>query len=340
MESFQNITDAQLKKKYIDAVGWVMKATDGRGGQRAAEASTGADSLDIYAGGTNTVVCGHWVHYTSIPNTTITMQFWNHDSNSSFPQVSVTTQNDGKINVARGTGAALATTTNAVITAATDHYVEVKVFTDNVSGTIEVWVDNVQVIDFTGDTQNAAAAGITSVRIQGMNSSALTRINDLYVLDAEGAAPFNDRLALWQVDSSLPDGDGATQDFPTLVPSSPTTPYTKVNEVEPDDDTSYVESPDAGDIELFTMANLPAFAGSTIAAVQLNYLAKKGEMGANRAMHGITRPVLTVYHGTNQGLAYPDYQHFKEVWINNPETGLPWTEAEFNASQFGVELDV
>jgi hypothetical protein len=204
---------------------------------------------------------------------------------------------------------------------------------------MRVWINNVLVVEADGvDTQNGGVAGTTSVGFLGVNTRTMYW-NDLYVLDDQGS-DLNERLRLWQVDSSLPDGAGTTQDFPTLEPASPTTHHTKVNEQSIDDDTSYVESVDAGDIELFTMANLPAFAASTIAAVLLNFVGRKSEAGQRRLAHAVTRPTSVNYHGANVGLPAESYQHFIKTWVLNPQTGLPWTDAEFNASEFGVELDV
>lgn len=339
-EACQNITNAQLQKKYIDATGWTFTASVGRDSLQALTSNTNSDQLDVFTGGATTLWAGFWGHIVGgLPGTFSTViEFWNHNSSASFPNASVFFRSDGDIEVRRGASTVLATSTSTPIVADTDFICEVKYFSDNSTGNMEVWIDGTKVVEFTGDTQNGGIAGTTSITFAGVNTRTMYW-NDLYVLDDQGSE-LNDRLGLWQIDSVLPNGDGTTNDFPTLVPSSPTTHYTKVDEASVDDDTSYVESVTAGDIELFEFANLPAFAGSSIAAVQLNFLGRKDEAGATREVHAVSRPVATNYFGTNKGLPAEEYQHFLETWVANPETSLPWTDAEFNASEFGVELDV
>ena len=231
----------------------------------------------------------------------------------------------------------LGRTANGILIANTWHYIEARVKVDNSpDGEIEIRVDGVQVlINNAVDSQDALPL---IDLIAFMEFTVSWDVDDLYVLDpATGVAPHNDFLGDIQIDAVLPDGDGALTEFTTSEPDPPTTHYTSIDENPHTSDTDYVESDVPNDRDMFTFPSLPTITGgSSLLGVKAVALVKKTEAGLAQ-FRLAARPVATQRNGGTQTLA-TDYTYYMELWDLNPETSAAWTDALFNASEFGVEV--
>ena len=111
----------------------------------------------------------------------------------------------------------------------------------------------------------------------------------------------------------------------------PSENYETVDDVVPDVET-YVEASVGGKTDTYIMEDLKN-TGKLIFGVQLGVSAKKENIGPY-SLSGIVRQ-SGANHATpvlNPGATYI-YRFVR--YVINPATGLPWTEAEFNAAQFG-----
>jgi hypothetical protein len=216
-------------------------------------------------------------------------------------------------------------------------YLEAKILVDNASGTIDIDLNGTNELTMnTQDTANGGTPTIDNIEIEG--SSGTLSIDDFYILNTVGAAPQNERLGDTRVDAVLPQADGATNNFPTLEPVTPTTSFDKVDDTAPDDDASYVGSDGSGDRELFDMADLPDPGGvSAIYSVQLNLLVRKDKTTA-RSVQGVVISDVTTDLGAVQA-TQSAYSYIREIWDEDPDTGpADWTDAGVNAAEFGMDI--
>ena len=228
-----------------------------------------------------------------------------------------------------------ANTAGAVVLANTFHYVEVKVTISQTVGVVVIKVDNNEEANETGiDTFNFGEGELcNAIAFLGTNH----QIDDLYILNTAGSAPYNDFLSDVRIEALLPDADGATSQFDTTFPASPTNHFSKVDEATPDDDTSYNETATVNDIDLFDYEALPTMiGGATVLGVKSAVLANKQDAG-DAPFRLITRPISTNRNGAITHQPSIDYHYDFEIWEDNPETSSPWLESEIDAAEFGVE---
>ncbi len=255
----------------------------------------------------------------------------------SINHVVIRVTNTGAIEVLNGDGTQLAISSAGLVFAGFYSYLEATVTISNASGVVTVDLNSTNIHTLTSeDTQNGGTAVTDNIEIEG--SPGNLTIDDFYVLDTTGSAPQNTRLGDTAVWGILPQGDGTTNSFGTLKPSSPTTSFDKVDDPTPDDDATYVASGVALALELFDMADLPVPGGvSAIHGVQLNHLSRKDGITA-RIFTPKVRSGGTNYSGASAPLT-TSYLYYRELWDDDPDTGPSlWTEAGVNAAEFGVEV--
>jgi hypothetical protein len=135
-----------------------------------------------------------------------------------------------------------------------------------------------------------------------------------------------------RVEPIFPNGDGGTLQWTPLGGGSQ---YNKINENPADGDTSYLSSSTPGNISVFDWQDIPTFTG-TVKTVQLSYYARKDDEGTrtfrgNIGNTGSEEQTATYSLGGN-------YLYYHQAFDVDPATGLPWTQPNFNAKKFGIEL--
>jgi hypothetical protein len=255
-------------------------------------------------------------------------------------QVSLRANADMTLSVLRGT-TVLGTTTNA-LPVSTAAYVEWKVVIDNAAGSVEVRINGATGLSLAAqDTQQTATTGWTSVVLGQIDALANSGVgiggasktfdyDDLYVLDGSGAAPWNAFLGDLRVDVRVPTGAGTTTGW---TPSAGAN-WQNVDDAAPDDDTTYNGTATVDAIDTFVVQDA-AVAGATIYGVQQCLSMKKMDAGTCTVA-----PVIR-HSGTNLvGAAIAPgttYAYSLIVHAANPGTAAPWTEADFNAAEFGYK---
>ena len=208
-------------------------------------------------------------------------------------------------------------------------YIEVSATIADAGGTCVVKVNGTTVINFSGDTKNAGTSTnidtITFGKFSGFTPTLY--IDDLYICNSTGAAPYNTFLGDVRVHTLVADAAGSSTQF---TPSSGAN-YTTVDEL-PYSATDYV-SGTAGQTDLYSTSNLPGGLG-VIYGVQTNAIVKKTDAGTISA-----RPVIrsggTNYTGTSVSIGTND-QTVSKVDQVNPATSTAWTTGDVNNAEIGI----
>lgn len=210
--------------------------------------------------------------------------------------------------------------------------IEIKVNIHDTTGTVDVWVDGINVVSISGtDTRNGGTGVCDNVRFFG--SSATTRWDDCYVLDTAGSAPQNNVLGDARVDTLRPDGDGNYTEFGTVTGGS--THYTEVDDSAPDSDTTKITSTAANQRDTFTMGNLAAITSQTIFGVQHVSYAKRDGTATN--FRHKFRISATDYDKGSKALTSA-YTYYVDISELDPNAGPgAWVESVINGLESGVE---
>jgi len=157
---------------------------------------------------------------------------------------------------------------------------------------------------------------------------AVAHYDDIYVLDGTGSIN-NDILGPRKVVAIHPDAAGDDTDWTPDAGDN----YDRVNEVELDEDTTYVETDTPGDQDLYNYG--PTVNLSEITGIQIVVDAKvtTGSMELQTVTKSGTTED-TDSHGTIVSTSYGSHSTIEEL---NPDTSLPWTPGEIDAAQFGVK---
>lgn len=238
----------------------------------------------------------------------------------------------GNIEVRRGTysGTLLATGT-ATLNASTWYCVEVYALIADSDGAVQVKVDGVSDIDYSGDTLNSGSEVVTKLRIGtgGFNNCARQYVDDLAVNDTTGSIN-NSWVGRGGIYGLVPSGAGTHTDF---TPSTGDN-YAAVDEVPPDDDTSYVESSTAAHVDTYAITNLTPTSG-TVLAVQWVARAKLAEAGSGNFQR-VLRHDSTDYNGGDLA-ADTSYAYFSEIFQQAPDS-TDWDITKVNALEAGMEI--
>lgn len=287
--------------------------------------------------GSTTVGFGHWLTITlAAVGAEVVMGGVGH---TSARHVFMARNYDGSLTVYRNDGASntsLGTTAPDVIRVSDAYYVEMKTTIHNSTGTVDVWVNGVNVLSLTGqDTQNGSSSSVRTLWMgnEAGNGNTEWDIDDLYTFDSV-AGEVDDVLGPVRVEWLKADGIGThTGDFTNVGGASE---WQSVRDVSgPDDDTTYITSATVGHQHTSTMGNTSLPAG-TIYGVQALIHARVTDAG----FRGI-KPLFVQggsdYLGTEQ---YPgtSYRYLHEVFETDPDTSAAWDIAGVNSVQLGVEV--
>lgn len=213
--------------------------------------------------------------------------------------------------------------------------IEIHVLIDNAVGVIQVRIDGVQIINFSGDTQIGANNEILVI-VWGASYSDGDYVcygyyDDLAINSIHGIRN-NSWLGLGGVIGLVPIGAG---NYTQLTPSAGAN-WAAVNEIPPDDDAAYVESAIIDLQDTYEMQDLAITPGqvANIAAVQwlcraYNTVSQGGDFAR----------LLRLYGVDHQGDDIPydrSYDYHPEILETSPDTGQAWTENKVNALEAGV----
>lgn len=239
---------------------------------------------------------------------------------------------DGSIKVYRNT-TQIAASAASVMSINNWHYVEAKITIHQSAGIVEVYVDGDEVINDTGLDTCATSNEYADSFLIGNTGSNLTYpycyVDDVYLLDDNGTAN-NDILGPIKIYTKFPDADG---NYGAWTPQGAGDSYVEIDEVPPDDDTTYIYSTSPGNRDTHSFETLSA--SGTIAAAVLNMNARK-EGAGTRTIKGMCRSNGTDEEGTEQTIS-DTYHIYQEAFEEDPDTSAAWANAAaINAAEFGI----
>lgn len=163
-------------------------------------------------------------------------------------------------------------------------------------------------------------------------TSSPTIMDDFYMAAIDSTGTLNDFAGDIAISALFPRADNSFGW--TAVGGSTTTGWDHVNPQFPEtnDDTIYIKDNNPGDVADFDWQPVPVFSG-VIVGVHYGVYARKDSEG--------TRTFQQTTQGTANGPVISpgdSYQYYFFAMDADPSTGVRWTQAGFNGSDFGVNL--
>jgi len=257
-------------------------------------------------------------------------------------QVALRLLTTGAIVVTRGNYAGTAQTpagtvigtTGPVITAGAWNHIEAKVFLNNSTGTVQIYVNGVSVLNLTGQDTIAdeTTATIDQVTVTGgyggFNGDSRSYIKDLILWDTTGSSN-NDFLGTVSVYTLRPDAD----DSLNWTPSSGSTGWDLIDDSTPDD-AGYISAGDPPPSPaVFTLTNLPVDIVGVKALLPF-VRARKIDGGDGNIQTGLTGTL------TDLGADRPITSAFTYWWDVSelsPDTSAAWTPLEVDAVKLQID---
>lgn len=331
MDGFDTYTSVtEVAARYSGTTSSVtLNATGSRFGGPCYYPNTAGLTVNIAHTGSAALIVGG----TALPSGTTNpiIQFFNTTGSAVTPELSLVNDSGGlKLYRGSSSGTLLATATGTYSTAIWRHY-EVKVTIADSGGTVEVRVDGVVALTFTGDTRNTTTgtAGLDRIVWWGSTSGS-GAWDDIYILDTTGSVA-NNFLGDVRINTLAPTSDSSVQ----FTRSTGASNYLCVDEGKYNSDTDYVESATVGHIDKYGYADLSASV-STVHAVQALTWAKKTD-AATRTMRNKIYSNASTADGATYGLT-TTYAPYAQIATLNPDGSVQWTPTTVNAALAGFEV--
>lgn len=209
------------------------------------------------------------------------------------------------------------------------YVIEVRIKSHNTTGTIEVRVDGITDISFSGCT---APSGYNNSTRCGWYAFWMYFLDDIVINDTTGSFnnswPNQMKIVLLKPNSQ---GDYSEWDKEGGILG-----YDLVNNV-PSDPSTYVYSTTSSQREMYQLENLPDEA-ETVSVV-------RGSAWANRSSKNLSQLIFeaktggSIYSSSGQNL-YLAPHHTSYAWDYNPNTGVAWTVNDVNLMQGGIKSSV
>jgi len=231
---------------------------------------------------------------------------------------------NGSIQVSRGSNPTtniLGTSATGLVAAGVWFHMGVEVVRHATTGSVNVYIDGVQVLALTN--VNTGATEVTQTRICKMNSSAV--FDDFYFCDE--ASWFGE----CRCSPRTVTADTTQKDF---APSTGSDNYACVDEV-PAVTTDYVSSTTPGAVDLYETSDLP-FNPLSVLGVKVTLVAAKDDI-TTRTYRGKVKSGGTVANGSTKS-ASSSYAITSDVFDKDPNTGSAWVKSGLDALQIGVEV--
>lgn len=258
---------------------------------------------------------------------------------ANVPQITITLDTTGVLSVWRGNGSGSKFTTKLgdsgtpAITANAWNHIEAKVKIDNATGTVEVRVNGVTVINLTGqDTQASGNTESSQVRIEvtGAGTTGFY-VDDVIAWDTTTSFN-NDFVGDRKVVTDFPDADTADVAW---TRSTGSTNFGVIDENPPNADTDYLTTITLNAKAGVDFPDLPAEV-TNVAAVILIHKSKKTDAGdanvqlklgsgGGSSAAGADRPMTTAY------------TLYHDVFQVDPQTSAPFTRAAAQTAHWTEE---
>jgi len=242
----------------------------------------------------------------------------------------------GVLKVYRGEkGGTLLATASKSIDANAWHQIEMKVTISNSAGVVIVKVDGETLINIQSgdgvDTQNTALTICDAIQFGNYleDCNNVSGISDIIIMDTTGSY-CNDFLGARIVQVLMPTSAGTYSQFTPSAGSN----YQCVDETSPNGDTDYNAADTAGEKDTFNFGDAINPNGVIDAVVFSPYV--KTDDGGSAKFKAFVRSNGDEAYGTERPI-YGSYAWVPSIIYVDPDTGVPFVPAGFNAAEFGYE---
>ena len=179
------------------------------------------DFARIAYGAAKTTVISCFAYRTDSVPAGDMLQFWRFKDAANSPQVTIGTTSTGAIRAMRGDwdGTLLGTSADLVIGAGAYYFIESKVTINGSTGSVEVRVNGVTVLNLSGINTQATGLATTSqwdIGHRSAGSSQFFNVDDFFLLDDTGTY-LNDFIGDHAVVEDVVDADGAFADWTSNI---------------------------------------------------------------------------------------------------------------------------
>jgi hypothetical protein len=226
-------------------------------------------------------------------------------------------------------GSTLLGTTSDGIPQNTWVWLSVKHVCSQINGVVEVKINNATVLTYNGNTQNGAANQVHRPAVFSgapLNPGEFN-IDNLVIATGLAADPPLPECRIFG--AVVP-----TSNFNVQFTPNAGTNWSNVNEIPPNDDTSYNSSNTVGATDMFVCA--PPTLTGVIPAVKINFRARKDDAGV-REIAPIIRPGTTNQQGAAIEIT-SNYFNRGYMWTTNPDTGQAWNPGDIANLKFGYRI--
>jgi hypothetical protein len=330
---------------------WAIASNGGGGGLTTTHHRTGPYSYQLVNSGTlrqalpaiysTPVGCGYTIWMDTLPGSTPINAFLYGDRNGAF-NIFVQILPTGAISVGifgRGPGGSLGNIaiSSPVLTAGAWQHIECRAKTHETAGEVEVRVNGVTALSVSGvQTHGGGACLAEDALIQTSSDAGAGTptffVDDYFIWDTLGSFN-NDFLGDRRVITDVPNQDTGIADW---AKSTGVNGYSLINDLPPDDDTTYISSPiyvAPGDQSAFLYPPTPANT-SMISAVQVIARGFKTDAGPANTKSSILSGAFEGI-GSEKTLTSQWTSRF-DIFETDPATGAPWTKAALDAASIAI----
>lgn len=249
---------------------------------------------------------------------------------SSDSLIAIRLHDNGSVHFYRGNTDLAGSDPNVIVPDAWQYF-EIWVLLANSGGRVQIKVDGVQIIDFTGDTLEGSSVDVITVFIRGLQSR--TNYHDDVVINDDAGAINNTFPGIISLVPLLPTAAGFATELQRGGTDSGAN-WDQCNEV-PADAVSYVFDTVVDDRDLFNIEDLTLPAGALIKNVIVQARCQIDSGSGNVAV--MVRSGSTEDQSSDQILSagWNLFQHLMDV---NPDDSLAWEDADVDALQIGIKV--
>lgn len=216
--------------------------------------------------------------------------------------------------------------TSQILVDSTNYHIQVHVLISDAGGIIDVRIDDVLKGTFTGDTKPGSDTTVNKIRWGGNNGNA--RWDTLTLNNTSGSSD-NSWPGVRRVSRLAPSGPGFYVN--NWSRNTGSTNWEAVDEVPPDDDTTYLFTTTANLYESFSMSDF-SISNANIQALLTSAVAKKDSGTVQLAVGIRDDDNSTNYFGVNGSLG-TSYGVLEERRTVDPSTGVAFNIAGVNSTQ-------
>lgn len=328
---------------------WQLDATQVRTGSYAMKwggsPSSGVTTMRRAFGAEKTRVgVGFATYRVGLPEDSDQCLLFDFSDHNNDRQLRVSLGADGRLNVYSmdvTAGTLIGASDPGAISGGAWNHIEAAVTCHASTGSVEIRVNGVTVVDLSGVDTDPQATGDLSFWGAGKWGSASGGnreyyLDDLFAWDDTGDAN-NDFIGDVKVYTLLPDADTAQADW-TL--SAGSDGYALIDEVPQDGDTTYLETSGNGDESDFDFPSLPAEVSAVI-GLQAVSVARKTDAGAANLVQSLissevgSPPAAATQDGATHALT-TSYSYYADTFDVDPATGAAWTPTAVNGVSLGL----